>query len=232
MNILLVDDEQLELDQLEYMLQQLFHMHTFYKAHDVSEALTYANDNTVHLALIDIQLPGRSGLDLVTLLKRIHNNVSIVMVTAYQTFEYAQKALRLKVDNFITKPVLESELNAAVKPFIKNYNYSELIQKVLDCVHTHYGSHLTLSYIATQKIHVNYAYLSRKFNKELGMSFPTYLNQYRINAAKCMIDQKPYLTIEEVSEKCGFSNQHYFSQLFKNKMNVNPSIYRKMTSSI
>lgn len=230
MNILLVDDEQLELDQLEYMLLQSFHLHTLYKAQDVSEALIYANANTVHLALIDIHLPGRSGLDLVKLLKQTHKDINVVMVTAYQSFDYAQKALRLKVDNFITKPVVESELISAVKPFFKNNN-TEMIQKVLDYVHAHYDSNLTLLYIASKEIHVNYAYLSRKFNEELGMSFPRYLNQYRIKAAKYLMDEKPSLSIEEVSEKCGFSNQHYFSQLFKNETDVNPSVYRKKIPS-
>ncbi|MUV36797.1 Sensory transduction protein LytT [Lentibacillus sp. JNUCC-1] len=226
MNILLVDDEQLELDQLEYMLQQSFHLQTFFKAQDVSEALTYAKANTVHLALIDIHLPGQSGFELVKWLKNTQSHVHIVMVTAYQSFDYAQKALRLKVDNFITKPVVESELITAIKPFTVNKNHSEIIQQVLDYIHNHFDARLTLGDIA-EDIHVNHAYLSRKFNEELEVSFPHYLNQYRIEAAKRLMNEKPFLSIAEVSEQCGFNSQHYFSQLFKKELGVNPSAFRK-----
>ncbi|WP_217586204.1 response regulator [Lentibacillus saliphilus] len=226
MNILLVDDEQLELDQLQYILQPYFHMENFHKAQDASEALTYANDNPIHLALIDIHLPGKSGLELVKRLKKIQTNTKIVMVTAYQSFEYAQEAIRLHVENYITKPLVEAELISAIKPFIVNKSYSDMTRQVLDYIHNHYDSRLTLSEIA-EAIHVNHAYLSRKFNEELNIGFPNYLNQYRIEMAKRMMDDAPFTPIAQIAENCGFSSQHYFSLLFKKELGISPSSYRK-----
>ncbi|MGP4105949.1 response regulator transcription factor [Virgibacillus sp. L01] len=225
MNILIIDDEKLELDQLEYLLKPYFANHSFLRAQDASEALTIMKTKNIHLALVDIHLPGRSGLELAKKLKE-NEYTKIIMVTAYQSFDYAQQALRLKVDNYITKPIVESELIEIIRPYMNEATYSELILQTIDIIHENYGSKITLTDIAEQ-IHLNHAYLSRKFNDEVGMSFPDFLNHYRIEMAKRMLQDSQNNTIGDVAEKCGFSGQHYFSSLFKKKLGMTPSEFKK-----
>lgn len=225
MNILLIDDEKLELDQIEYILKPYFVNHNFYKAQDVSEALKIMETTNIHLALVDIQLPGRSGLELAKILKRNEYTV-VIMVTAYQSFDYAQQALRLKVDNYITKPVVKSELLEVVRPYINESNYSELVINTIDYIYENYSSKVTLSSIA-DVIHVNPAYLSRIFNEEVGLSFSDFLNSYRIERAKRILIENENDSIAEIAERCGFNSQHYFSSLFKKTLGMTPSKYRK-----
>ncbi|WP_019375823.1 DNA-binding response regulator [Virgibacillus halodenitrificans] len=225
MNILLIDDEKLELEQLEYLLKPYFPNHTFLRAHDTSEALKIIDKTTIHLALVDIHLPGGSGLKLAEKLKSTTHS-KVIIVTAYQSFDYAQQALRLRVDNFITKPVVEAELLDIVRPYINGASYSSIISQAIDLIHENYASRITLTDIAS-RIHVNHAYLSRKFNDELGVSFPDFLNQYRIEIAKQMLQSENSYTIAEVAERCGFSGQHYFSSLFKKKLGMTPSEFKK-----
>lgn len=225
MNVLLIDDEELELEQLEYILSPYLNNHSLFKARDASQALRIMSETNIHLALVDIRLPGKSGLELAEKLKE-HDYTKVIIVTAFQSFEYAQRALRLKVDNFITKPIVEAELLKIVLPFIKETRYSELIVKCIDIIHEEYGTKITLTDIA-KKIHVNHAYLSRKFNEEVGLSFPDFLNDYRIQAAQRMLQENLNESIGEVAEKCGFSGQHYFSSLFKRKIGKTPSEFKK-----
>lgn len=225
MNILLIDDEQLELDQLEYLLKPYFTNHHFFRANDASEALRIMADHKIHLALVDIQLPGKSGLDLAKQLKA-DEQTKVIMVTAFQSFEYAQQALRIKVDNYITKPIVEAELVEVIKPYVSDTTYSEMILQAIDIIHEKYQTKLTLTGIASE-IHVNHAHLSRKFNDEVGESFPDYLNDYRIEVAKRMLQENMNLSIAYVAEQCGFSGQHYFSALFKKKIGKTPSEFKK-----
>lgn len=225
MNILLIDDEKLELEQIEYILRPYFINHNFYKAQDVSEALKIMETTNIHLALVDIQLPGRSGLELAKILKE-KEYTTVIMVTAHQSFEYAQQAIRIKVDNYITKPVVESELLEVVRPYMNVTNYSELVIKAIDFIYENYSSKVSLSSIA-DFIHVNPAYLSRLFSEEVGMSFSDFLNDYRIERAKKVLKENEHYTIAEVAEKCGFNSQHYFSSLFRKTLGMTPSTYRR-----
>lgn len=225
MNILLIDDEKLELDQLEYLLKPHFPNYTFYRAGDASEALKIIEQQPIQLALVDIQLPGGNGLDLAKKLKE-NNYTKIIMVTAYQSFDYAQRALRIKVDNYITKPIVESELLEVLKPYMHGASYSKIVLQSMEQIHNNYANKVTLTDIAYE-IHVNHAYLSRKFNEEVGVSFPDYLNNYRVEAAKRILEKDANKTIAQVADKCGFSGQHYFSALFKKRVGMTPSEYKK-----
>jgi YesN/AraC family two-component response regulator len=99
MNILLVDDEPIELEQLEYLIQKKFLNWKFFKAQDASQALQIIKQHDIFLAFLDIQLPGKSGLDLAMELS-VKNDIDIIMVTAYQNFKYIQTSLRLGVIDY------------------------------------------------------------------------------------------------------------------------------------
>lgn len=225
MNILLVDDEVLELDQLEHLLRPHFPNHTFFRAHDASEAFKIIDQHAIQLALVDIHLPGGNGLDIAKRLKTNHHT-TVIMVTAFQSFEYAQQALRIKVDNYITKPVVEAELLDILQPYFHDTAFSEIILQTLAYIQEHYRKKITLTDIAAD-IHVHHTYLSRKFNDEVGISFPVYLNNYRLEAAKRMIEENPHESIAQIADHCGFSGQHYFSALFKKIVGMTPSEYKK-----
>ncbi|WP_209121786.1 helix-turn-helix domain-containing protein [Alkalihalobacillus sp. BA299] len=224
MNILLVDDEPIELDQLEYLVQKKFPTWTFFKAQDASKALQIVKQHDIFLALLDIQLPGKSGLELAMELSSNYT-MDIIMVTAFQNFEYAQTSIRLGVVDYITKPVIEDELMGVLARYERLGRYSEQIVKALQIIQQEYSEKLTLNYLAS-KIHINSAYLSRKFHEEVGMGFSEYLNDFRLKEAQKMLMEFPDLSISAISERCGFNSQHYFSQMFRKMTGQSPRDYR------
>jgi YesN/AraC family two-component response regulator len=224
MNILLVDDEPIELEQLEYLVQKKFPTWKCLKAQDASQALQIVKQHDIFLALLDIQLPGKSGLELATELSSNYS-MDIIMVTAYQNFEYAQTSIRLGVVDYITKPVIEDELMGVLARYERLGRYSEQIVKALHIIQQEYSEKLTLNYLAS-KIHINSAYLSRKFHEEVGMGFSEYLNDFRLKQAQTMLVESPELSISAISEKCGFNSQHYFSQMFRKMTGQSPRDYR------
>lgn len=224
MNILLVDDEPLELEQMEYLITKHFPMWDIHKALDASQAMKILNHHDIFLSFLDIQLPGKSGLELAKEMKVI-SNTDIVMVTAYQNFEYAHTAIKLGVVDYITKPVIEDELIQVLNNYSQFVRYSAQIQQSMKLIHQNFQEKITLNYLSS-KIHINPAYLSRKFQEEVGVGFSEYLNQYRLMMAKNMLTERLEISIGEVSEKCGFNSQQYFSQMFRKETGLSPRDYR------
>lgn len=224
MNILLVDDEALELDQLEYIMKAQFPNWTFYKAQDASIALQMAGKVKISLAFLDIQMPGKNGLELAKELKKNYE-LDIIMVTAFQSFEYAKASLRIGVNDYLTKPIVESELLGLLEKYQKWSSNNDSMQEVLSIIREEYHEKLSLSFVAS-RIHLNATYLSRKFYEEIGIGFADYLNAYRLEMAKKLLLNQRDMSMAVVAEKAGFNSQHYFSAMFKKQFGVTPSEYR------
>ncbi|PUB09569.1 helix-turn-helix domain-containing protein [Paenisporosarcina sp. OV554] len=224
MNILLVDDEVLELDQLEYLMKAQFPNWTFYKAQDASIALQLAGKVKISLAFLDIQMPGKNGLELAKELKKNYE-LDIIMVTAFQSFEYAKASLRIGVNDYLTKPIVESELLGLLEKYQKWSSKNDSMQEVLSIIREEYHEKLSLSFVAN-RIHLNANYLSRKFYEEIGIGFADYLNAYRLEMAKKLLVNQRDMSMAVIAEKAGFNSQHYFSAMFKKQFGVTPSEFR------
>lgn len=224
MEVLLVDDEPLELEQLEYLIHRKFPNWNIHMAPDASKAVQLIKQHDISLLFLDIQLPGKTGLELAMELSKSYT-LDIIMVTAFQNFEYVRASLRLGAIDYITKPIIEDELYAVLARYEKMGRYSEQILSALKIIHKEYHEKLTLNYLAS-KIHINSAYLSRKFNEEVGLGFSEYLNEYRLKEAQKMLIDYPDLSISAISERCGFNSQHYFSQMFRKATGLSPRDYR------
>lgn len=224
MNILLVDDEFLELEQLEYLIKPYFHNSVIHKASDAAQALSIAKTMRIHLAFLDIQMPGKTGLELARELKALYE-LDIIMVTAYQDFDYAQHAIRIGVRDYITKPIIEEELMQTLIKYEKWATISETVQSTLRIIHERFFEKLTVNAIA-EEVFVHPSYLSRKFLEEQHIGLNEYINNYRLKHATRILKQQPKLSIAQVAEQVGYSSQHYFSAAFKKKHAVSPSEYR------
>ena len=69
------------------------------------DALAALRAKTYDVLLSDIELPGRSGLDIIPEVRTIDPTLPIMIVTAYPTFDHAVEALRGAADEFLVKPV-------------------------------------------------------------------------------------------------------------------------------
>ena len=87
----------------------------------------------------------------------------------------------------------------------------------------------------TQKIaledvckHFGYSrsYMSHVFKKRVGQSFREYLTELRLKDAESLLKYSN-LTITEIALSVGFSDSTYFSNVFKTKVGISPSVYRK-----
>ena len=68
--------------------------------------------------------------------------------------------------------------------------------------------------------------LSKVLNDNLGKSFPLYINEYRIQAAKELLRSRPEFSIEGICYECGFNSKSTFYSTFKKLVGQTPASYR------
>lgn len=103
--ILIIDDNLLNLKLVTYLLTAKgYDIHT---AANAEVALSILKTFQPRLILMDIQLPGMSGLELTKMLKSDPNykNIPIVVITAYAMKSDKEKAIAAGCDGYITKPI-------------------------------------------------------------------------------------------------------------------------------
>nr|WP_288827542.1 response regulator [uncultured Clostridium sp.] len=112
---------------------------------------------------------------------------------------------------------------------LKVYHES-LCSSVLTYIKENYeDSDLCLHDIA-RYVNVSPAYLSALFKKKTGGNISDSITSARIDAA-CQYLKNSCLSLKEISEKCGYANQYYFSTSFKRKLGMSPSAYRETLTS-
>src|SRR5690606_20630753 len=104
LHVLVVEDE---LDAAEYVRTVLARRGGMdvTVVHDPVSALAEADRSTFDVVVTDIQLPGMSGLELLTELRRRTPGLPVVVMTAFASVDHAVDALRRDADEFLTKPV-------------------------------------------------------------------------------------------------------------------------------
>jgi two-component system response regulator RegA len=82
-------------------------------APDYDAAIATARSHSPDLAVVDLRLPGRSGLDVVRDLKALRSSISVVVLTGYGSIATAIESLRLGAVHYLSKPVDVDQIVAA-----------------------------------------------------------------------------------------------------------------------
>ncbi|MDF2067900.1 response regulator [Bacillus sp. Cr_A10] len=114
MKLLIVDDEPIEREGMEAILQKAFPELIIHQAKNGKLAIELANQIQPDLVLMDIMMPGITGLEAIEKIQEEHSVSKFVMVTAFDMFDYARQAIKLGVKDYLLKPSKVSEIVATV----------------------------------------------------------------------------------------------------------------------
>ncbi|PKL27023.1 MAG: hypothetical protein CVV46_13795 [Spirochaetae bacterium HGW-Spirochaetae-2] len=108
--LLIADDEQLERDAIDLLVtKSSLALHTI-KVRNGREAVEIVQSTKVDIALLDIRMPGLSGIEAARRIAEIAPDCRVVFLTAWNTFDFAQEAIRLGAKDYLVKPASASEV--------------------------------------------------------------------------------------------------------------------------
>lgn len=206
-------------------------------AMDGREAVEKARELKPDIVIMDINLPKLNGLEAIRAIQETapaDHPIYMIVVTGYDEFSYCQEALRLRVSDFLLKPIdfdaFGEVIEGLVKKVMENPNrqvvLSDTLKKIVDYVNKNLSDEDMRLTLLAENMNMNPNYISQLFKKELGCGYHAYLNQVRVEKAKKYLRQTNE-PISVVAELVGFSDYRIFTKIFKGIVGVTPSQFRK-----
>lgn len=203
---------------------------------DPLEAQQYILTTNPDLVVTDITMPVLDGLTLAETLILNGCSSMFIVLTAHRSFEFAQRAIQLHIADYILKPIQPEVFEASLRKVQstleeqRNAAPGELTQsgfdEILRYISTHLSESLSLQLIS-EKFFVNKNYICTLFQKNLHCTFSSYLTEKRLHLAEQLLTGST-LSLHAISREVGFSDEFYFSRVFKKSYNVSPGLYRKL----
>ncbi|MCW6680504.1 response regulator [Aerococcaceae bacterium NML130460] len=233
MNILVVDDETIIRQNFVKRLTRLpLAIEHIFEAKNGYEALGIAQQHTIELALVDINMPFFDGLTLIERLHEMQPQLKVIIISGYNEFNYAKRAIELGVVAYLLKPIDRQEFNQTIEKVYHSIKETQpaitFKQQILTIMKENLANvDFNLSMLATE-MNLSANYLSKLIRNNFKVSFVDLLKQIRIEHAKKLLHTHPStIKIYEVATLTGFSNQYYFSQVFKQETGLPPKEYAK-----
>jgi AraC-like DNA-binding protein len=100
-----------------------------------------------------------------------------------------------------------------------------IVRKAMAYLHEHYMESISLE-DAAHYVSISKEYLARCFRQETGITLVTYLNRYRVDQAKALLE-KGEGNLTEIALETGFSSSAYFSRVFREEVGMSPRDYKR-----
>ncbi len=216
------------------------------------QAVELYEENSCQIAILDIAMPGMTGLEAASIIRQRHENARIIFLTAFDEFSYAKKAIEVRAMDYLLKPGSDKELINILEEAMRlcdiemqapgstqgNANEAQpqddaateavesnaFVKKVRDYIDESYREDIALQDIAGAFGYSD-VYFCKLFKQNFSMNFITYLNEYRMDKAKALLSD-PMINIKDVSGKAGYRDANYFTRLFKRIVGMTPSEFR------
>jgi len=206
------------------------------EAQSGGDAVRLAQEFAPDLAFLDIRMPGGDGLQAAAAILAAAAGVRVVIVSAYNEFEYARTALRAGAADYLLKPVKPADIAALVKKTAEERapaaaaaggppRTPALARAVADYVAKNLDKPVHLQDIA-RAVFVSPYHLSRTFKQLTGRTIVEYVQEQRLAKAEEILAATDF-SITEVAGLVGFNDAAYFATCFKQKTGVTPGQYRK-----
>ena len=226
--VIVADDEELLLTNLVQKIQKADpDFLVAGTAQTGDQALALVEKLSPDLVVTDIRMPVMDGITLLTKVREQFPFTKFIITSGFSDFEYAKKAITLKVSDYLLKPVDSEELKEALSKIKQEFqiagnDYEEVFNArtaamtptqiatlLKDFIVKNYSEDINLNLIADN---MNYS--------------PRYLINLRMSHAQRLLLHEPGLSIKQIGEMCGYHDQGYFSRIFKKYTGKSPLEFR------
>lgn len=206
-NILIADDEGIERIVLKKILKNYYGDNCrIFEAVNGRLAIEAATKEEIQVIVMDISMPGINGIEAARQIKMLKPACSIIFLTAFDEFSYAQKAVSVQAVDYLLKPCDNEELLNAVDEAVR---MNERLIQVLKI----------------QSVHLQ-AEEEKKMDGEEEELSSNDKNAAIIKEIKNYIHEnyQKDISMQDVAREMSYS-EAYFCKLFKNSFNVNFTTY-------
>jgi DNA-binding NtrC family response regulator len=124
-SIFVIDDEDTIREGITMALEAEYRIKTFSTA---EKAINVIKENPPDLVLLDIGLPGMSGIEALRKIKALHADVLVIMVTAYEDIDTVISAMKLGASDYVVKPIHMEGLEVAVRNALETIRLRKEVQ--------------------------------------------------------------------------------------------------------
>jgi signal transduction histidine kinase/DNA-binding response OmpR family regulator len=251
---LLVVEDNVDLrEYIRFALSPYYKVLTAQNGKEALEILT--KGQTPALIISDLMMPIMDGYEFLETVKSKDKwaGIPFIMLTARTLLQDKLKALRIGVDDYITKPFEEEELLVRIENLLKNYtkrlNFSQVqeesstdkkekknvfyprqedikwLEDFEKLVLNQLHSPLFSNDYLAELLKIDRKTLYKKVKISTGLTPTQYIKTLRLKLAKDLLESRKYKTVKEVSKQVGFKKTAYFSKLFKEEYGKFPSDY-------
>ena len=237
LRVLLVDDEIMIREGFKKLFDWETHGCTVAgEAADGMEALAKIDTLNPDIVIMDINIPIMNGLKVIKMSRIKHPDTAFIIVSGYDDFSYCREALRLKITDYILKPVNYEEFgtcidNLKISMYMENVSQEpeeqeeRVINGITRFMQEHLADEISLS-VLSEEFHMNPQYISQLFKNEIGVGFLAYLTNIRMEKAKKLL-LATSLSVAEIAEQSGYGDYRVFTKAFKKAEGSTPSQYRR-----
>ena len=231
----------------------LFSAHyAVYYATNGTEALSKAMELVPDIMITDRMMPGIDGLEVCRKVRQsdVLNHIPIVVVTGKITEQERLEGIKAGADAYINKPFNSEELITMVeklldrhqnlrKKYAENNNETteendhrteaerQFLTKVADFTYLLLDNHALDVNALAEKLNMSVRQFHRKLVALTGNTPGVFILNIKMQKAKLLLETKYELTIEDISERCGFEHASSFYHAFKKAFGITPAEYRK-----
>lgn len=206
------------------------------------EAINIIDDLKPHIVFVDIQMPFMDGIEFAKLAIERYPKLKIVILTAFDEFEYARACIRIGVKDYLLKPIVQSDIQNILEKLKGELEQDgegklqaqeikmepvghETIYKIKQYILENYTEPSLNLTSTAMHFGFNASYLSRIFKVQVGTSFIDFLTMCRMEKAKELAkkDVIMYCAAKEV----GIPDSNYFGKCFKKYVGKTYSAFMK-----
>lgn len=174
------------------------------------------------LVFMDIHMPYMTGFEIIQKIK----NAKVIIITAYDSFEYAQRALRLGASDILSKPIELEQLKQAISRAVgREYTTNERVNTVLAHLYDHYAEKIELRDLA-QLAYCSEEHIARLFKQHTDMSIVSFLHKIRVEKSIELMSRESF-SIKEAAEQVGYQNLNNYYKYFKIYAGMTPAQFLK-----
>lgn len=256
MNLLIVDDEVLAIQGLvDDVPWNELHFDEIFTATSYPQAVNLFRKEQIDVLLCDIEMPLRSGLELVKWVKEQGYRTQCVFLTCHDSFDFARQAISLECVGYVLKPADTSEVleilrkaeKKAQKELLedspdpgqslidkgheegKSYP-KEALGRVESYIRLHLADPISVEELA-MAANMSVTHLSRLFKKKHDMTLVDYITEQRMQMAMELLKEED-IAVSTVAAMTGYHNYSYFTKAFKKYTDKTPREYKQSLCAV